>query len=178
MGKLSVRHIQDLLASGLSAPTRYEQGKALEDLICYVFGRVSGIEVSKRNKLNTFGTEEVDIAFWNAKLQNGLHFLPNIILVECKNWSNPLGSREVAYFAQLLQNRGRDYGILIAANGISGSATDVNQAHYEVAMSLSRGLNILVLTRSDLETLHSTEQLAYLLKEKLCELAVSGTVFA
>lgn len=177
MARLSVTRIQALLKQGLSASTRIEQGQALEELICYLFSRVSGIEVVKRNSLNVFATEEIDVAFWNARLQNGLYFLPNILLVECKNWSAPVGSQEVAYFAQRLQNRGRDYGILIAANGISGSAKEINRAHYEIAMSLSRGLHILILTRAELEALHSTEQLIRLLKEKLCELAVSGTVF-
>lgn len=177
MSRISARQIQALLEKGLNAPTRTEQGQALEELICYLFNRVPGIEIVKRNILNIFATEEIDVAFWNARLQNGLYFLPHILLVECKNWSVPVASQEVAYFAQRLQNRGRDHGILIAANGISGSAREINRAHYEIAMALSRGLHILVLTRAELMALRSTEQLICLLKEKLCELAVSGTVF-
>lgn len=177
MSRFSTGRIQTLLNLGLGALTRTEQGRALEDLTCYLFGKLPGIEIAKRNVLNVFHTEEVDVAFWNARLQNSLYFLPNIILVECKNWSSSVGSQEVAYFAQRLQNRGRDYGILVAANGISGSAEEMDGAHYEIAMALSRGLHILVISRAEIEALQSTEQLIRLLKEKLCELAVSGTVF-
>lgn len=177
MAKLSPSRIQSLFEAGDSAETTTEQGRALEDLICYIFEKVPGIEVAKRNILNAFETEEIDVAFWNNRQRNGLYFLPNILLVECKNWSRPIGSQEVAYFVQRLQNRGRDHGILVAANGITGSAEDRNRAHYEIAMALGRGFHVLVLTRAEIETLTDTTQLVRLLKEKLCELAVSGTVF-
>jgi len=177
MERLSINRIQSLLKACDSAVTTTNQGRALEDLICYIFEKVPGIELAKRNILNTFDTEEIDVAFWNRRQRNGLYFLPNILLVECKNWSRPIGSQEVAYFVQRLQNRGRDYGILVAANGITGVAEERNRAHYEIAMALGRGLHILVLTRAEIETLTDTVQLVRLLKEKLCELAVSGTVF-
>jgi len=177
MAQFSSRHIQALLTQGLNASSTTEQGRALEQLVCYVFGKVPGIKIVRRDALNVFATEEVDVAFWNDKSRNGFYFLPNILLVECKNWSGPVGSQEVSYFGQRLQNRGRDHGILVAANGISGSAQDLKQAHYEIAMSLSRGLHILVLTGAELTALHKTNQLVDLLKGKLCELAVSGTVF-
>ena len=73
--------------------------------------------------------------------------------------------------------QGRDYGILIAAKGITGASYDLDRAHYEIAMALGRGLHILVLTRSEIVTLTDTSQLVRLLKEKLCELAVAGTIF-
>jgi hypothetical protein len=177
MASLSPRTIRSLLETGDQAKTTTEQGRALEDLVCYVFQRIPGIEVAKRNVLNIFETEEIDVAFWNSRERNGLYFLPNIILVECKNWSHPIGSQEVAYFIQRLQNRGRDYGVLVAANGITGSAEDHDRAHYEIAMALGRGFHVLVLTRAEIQTLVDTTQLVHLLKEKLCELAVSGTVF-
>jgi hypothetical protein len=176
MAQLSSKRIQALLRQGLNASTRTAQGRALEDLVCYVFGKVPGIEIVMRDALNVFATEEVDVAFWNDRSRSGFHFLPNVLLVECKNWSHPVGSQEVSYFGQRLQNHGRDHGILVAANGISGSAQELKRAHYEIAMSLSRGLHILVLTGVELAALHGTNQLIDLVKGKLCELAVSGTV--
>lgn len=176
MARFSEDRIQNLLLAGDTAVTTTGQGRALEDLICYIIGKVPGIEVTKRNVLNTFSTEEIDVAFWNNRQRNGLYFLPNIILTECKNWSHPLGSQEVAYFVQRLENRGSDYGILVAANGITGVADDLGRAHYEIAMALSRSVHVLVLTRAEIEDLVDTTDLILLLKEKLCELAVSGTI--
>jgi hypothetical protein len=177
MVRLSTECIESFFHTGNSASTTTEKGRALEDLVCYIFETVPGIEVARRNVLNVFATEEVDVAFWNNRQQNGLYFLPNIILVECKNWSQPLSSQEVAYFVQRLQNRGRDFGILVAANGITGGPDDLNRAHYEIAMALGRGLNVVILTREEIISLRDTTQLVRLLKEKLCELAVSGTIF-
>lgn len=166
-----------MFEAGETATTTTNQGRALEDLICYIFEKIPGIELAKRNVLNSFHTEEVDIALWNNQHRNGLYFLPNIILIECKNWSNPVGSQEVAYFSQRLQNRGRDFGVFVAANGITGIPDDLNRAHYEIAMALARGLHIVVLTRSEIESLTDTTQLVNMMKAKLCELAVSGTMF-
>ena len=177
MPKISQNKVRRFLQKGLTAPTTTEQGRALEDLVCYVFGKIPGIDVIKRNELNAFATEEVDVAFWNNRTQAGLHFLPNVLLVECKNWNNSVGSQEVAYFAQRLQHRSADHGILVAAKGVTGEAADLTAAKYEIAAALAAGQRILVITASELEALPDTASLVRLLKEKLCELAVSGTVF-
>jgi len=145
--------------------------------MCYVIGAIPGIEVFKRNELNVFDTEEVDVAFWNGQAADGLHFLPNVLLVECKNWSRSVGSQEVSYFAERLRHRGCDHGILVAANGITGCPEELSRAHYEVAMALASGQRILVLTRSDLEAARTTAAIVQKLKGRLCELVVSGTLF-
>lgn len=83
------------------APTAYEKGKALEDLVCYIFSLVPGIEIVERNALNEFHTEEMDVALWNDEHADGLRFLPTLLLVECKSWSADVGSQEVAGFANV-----------------------------------------------------------------------------
>lgn len=173
--RLSPRTTHAYFQRGDTATTMTEKGRALEDLICYIFGKVPGITVTRRNPLNTFATEEIDVAFWNEGSPTGFYFLPHIIVVECKNWSNPVGSEEVSYFSQKLQHRGLDYGILIAANGITGTNEDITRAHYEVAMALSAGVHILVVTKDEIEFLTETSSLVRLIKEKLCDLAISGT---
>jgi hypothetical protein len=55
-----------------------EKGRALEDLICFLFPLVPGIEIAQRNALNAFETEEVDVALWNARPTDGFYFLPNL----------------------------------------------------------------------------------------------------
>ena len=160
-----------------SAPGPSEKGRALEDLVCCLFPFVPGVEVAERNTMNAFHTEEVDVALWNARHARGFYFLPHLILVECKNWSNPCGSQEVAYFASRLQQRGCDHGILLAANGVTGVAADLTRSHFEIATALSRGIRIVVLTISEIENFVDTRELVGLLKKKLCQLVVSGTTF-
>lgn len=177
MARYSQIKIADFFQQGDNAGTMADKGRALENLICYMFEKVPGIKVSRRNVMNTFETEEIDIAFWNDKKIKGFVFLPYLILVECKNWSNPVGTMEVSYFIHKLQNRGIDHGVLIAANGITGSSDEISRAHYEIAMALSKGLRIVIITREEINQLSTTENLVQLFKEKLCELTVSGTIF-
>lgn len=176
MARYSTHKITNFFNIGDTAQTTAEKGKALEDLISYVFQKVLGVEVAMRNKLNAFQTEEIDVSLWNNKHLKGLHFLPNILLVECKNWSKPLGSAEVAYFVQRLTNRGVDYGTLVASNGITGNAKDFTAARLEITLALKSGIRVIVLTREEIESLITTDCLVKLLKKKLCELAVTGTV--
>ena len=176
MAPYSRKRVSEFFQKSNEASTMLEKGQALENLICYVFQKVPGVIVTRRNEMNAFGTEEIDVAFWNEKHPGGFYFLPHIIIAECKNWSKPVGSQEVGYFNQRLQNRGLDYGILIAANGITGSGPELKRAHYEITMALSRGLHIIILTIEEIQALSTTRDLVRLLKEKLCELAVSGTI--
>src|SRR5690242_20478770 len=62
------------------------RGRAFEDLLEHVFAAVPGCDV-QRNSLNRFGSEEVDLSVLNFKEDGGLRALPEIFLVECKNWS-------------------------------------------------------------------------------------------
>lgn len=177
MARISPARVQSILLRGDTATTTINKGRALEDLICYVFEKVPGIEVTKRNQLNTFHSEELDVAFWNRRSPSGLYFTSNIVLVECKNWSQPLGSIEVNWFDSKLRARSQDFGILVAANGITGSAQDKTAAHQTITQSLQDGRKLVVLTRSEIEQFRNSTQVVELIQAKLCELAVCGTLF-
>ena len=150
MASYSKPRIDHFLLRSDNAQSTADKGRALEDLTCYVFEKVPGISIAKRNAMNAFDTEEIDIALWNERSSRGFSFLPHIILVECKNWSSAVSSAEVSWFAEKLESRGLDFGILIAANGITGNTVDINRAHNIVARHLGNGR---------------------------CELAVAGVVF-
>jgi len=122
--------------------------------------------------MNAFANEEIDVALFNE----GIVSLPNIILVEAKNWSNRVGSIEVAWFLTKLQNRGLDFGILITTLGITGNANDLNAAHNTVATALAQKRRLIVITTDELLALTDTEELLHLIKTKLCDLAVKGTI--
>lgn len=176
MAAISQITVQTHFHVGANGSTTAERGRALEDLICYVFTQVPGISVTKRNEMNVFETEEIDVALWNDAPADGLFFLPNIILVECKNWSRSVGSAEVNWFDTKLRNRGLGFGILIATNGITGSANDLTAAHSIVGAALREGRRLVVIRGQDLLQLADSVELVRLVKEKLCDLAVRGTL--
>lgn len=100
-----------------------------------------------------------------------------IILVECKNWSKPVGASEVTIFNAKLEARGRPLGILVAAGGITGDADDLSAAHQILFRALGQKREILVVTRGEIEQLCDTDDLVRLLKRKKLQLAVSGTIY-
>jgi hypothetical protein len=168
--------LQGFIATGVGAGTTAVRGKALENMICYLFGLVPGVAITHRNVMNPFNTEEIDVALWNEQDAGGLNFLPNIILIESKNWSNPVSSIEVNWFDSKLRNRGLDFGILISPHGITGDAGDLTAAHQVVTRALAEKRKLIVLTTAELLALQDTQALGFLIKTKLCELAVRGMI--
>jgi hypothetical protein len=157
------------------ASTAISKGRALEELITAIFQRVPGIEQVLRNTLNSFSTEEIDLAVGNAGHRSGLAAFPDVILVECKNWSNAVGSQEVTYFVSRLRQRGCVCGILIAMNDVTGDARDLTAARFEIATALKEKIRVIVLRRQELEVLRSPADFVQLLKRKMLELIASGT---
>ena len=88
-----------------------------------------------------------------------------------------MGSEEVSWFDSKLKRRGQPFGILIAANGITGNPEKVEAAHEIIRLALSEGRQLVVITRAEIENLRWVEDLIKLIQEKLCELVVSGTLF-
>lgn len=168
--------LQSYVNIGLGAGTTAVKGRALEDMICYLFGLMPGVAITHRNEMNAFDVEEIDVALWNEQDAGGFHFLPNVILIESKNWSNPVSSIEVSWFDTKLRNRGLDFGILISPHGITGDGADLTNAHSIVAGALKEKRKFVVLRTDELLALPDTDSLARLIKMKLCELAVRGTI--
>src|SRR5439155_6930939 len=153
MASYSRRLIKDYLQRADKAKTTTVKGKALEDLAVYLFENVPGLSHPKRNKKNEYHTEEIDLAFWNDLHPGGLKSLNAIILVECKNWSKPVGSMEVNWFITKIRNRALNFGILLAAKGITGSAQDRDEAHHVVSQALKDGVRMIIITRTEIEIL-------------------------
>lgn len=166
--------ITDMFTRSEAATTSIQKGKIFEDLACYLFEVVPGVSVAKRNALNLYLTEEVDISIWNDRDVNGFSFLDNLILIECKNWSKPVGSSEVNWFATKVEDRGLYVGFLIAANGITGEEHEISRAKSIVSSFLKKHIRIIVINKSEILAFDTTDDLLKLTKEKLCELIVNG----
>lgn len=174
MAKLSNRKIRRLLRVACDGGTPSERGRAYEDLVCYVFGTVPGVSITARDQHNVFHSEELDVAFWNERHYRGFSFWPEIILVEAKNWSAAVASQDVQWFIDKLRNRGLQHGVLVTASGITGAPGPVTSAHHVLSNALRDGIRIVVLTSTDLEHLHDTTELILLVKQRMCDLVVSG----
>lgn len=155
-----------------------EKGRELEELITYIFNRVPGIELHRRNSVNDGHSQEIDLAFWNSQTSKGFHFFDNIVLCECKNWVSPVDSSSVSFFLDKMRRYHVDAGFLVAASGITGSATGLSAAHDQVRTAFEREkLRLIVLTREHLENLSCTEDLISLTKDRLLSFAVGQFSF-
>lgn len=155
--------------------TNAARGKAFEELACYLFSQIPGITVTGRNELNTFATEEIDVACHNTQDATGLRSLNPFLIVECKGWRNAVTSVEVSWFLTKIEHRGLDFGVLIAANGITGIGEHLSRAHFLVGMALAqKKIRMVIITRAEIEALTSGEELAQLIIEKVTRLHATG----
>jgi hypothetical protein len=116
--------VSDFLKVADESDTSDAKGKAFEELTCFLVEQIPGVSVIARNALDYFESEEIDLAIFNARHPRGLKVFDDWFLIECKNWSKPVGSSEVATFISKLADRSLGFGILMAANGITGSVDD------------------------------------------------------
>ena len=156
-------------------PTKAAKGKAFEELACYLLNGIPGVRITARNALNTFATEELDVACYNENHPAGLGALADFFLVECKGWVDAVNSEQVSWFLTKIRHRGMRFGILIAANGITGEPEHLSRAHYIVSVELATfGIKMVIVTREEIERLTSGEDFARLIIQKVCTLHASG----
>ncbi|MGV9972857.1 restriction endonuclease [Nocardia beijingensis] len=156
------------------ANSTHARGRAYEDALAYIFESVPGCQV-QRNSLNRFHSEEIDIAVMNFKPENGLRALPEIFLIECKNWREPVDSATVSTFATKLRHRSCKLGILIAANGVTGNPYEKTAAYQAASNALQEKIRILLLTTDDLCSVRSHQDVVNLIHRRLLDLIAAGT---
>lgn len=166
--------IAQIIKQSEESSQTYEKGKLFEDLACYLFETVPGIVIAKRNAMNQYNTEEVDVSIWNDKAADGLHFINNLFLIECKNWSSSVESIDVNWFATKVEDRGLDFGILMAANGITKEDNEIKRAQSVLTGYLRKHIRIIVIDKKEILDLKTTDDMVFLIKHKICELVVNG----
>ncbi len=173
MVRISQNRVTQAFAAGDAAPTSHARGKALEDLLLYLFCKIPGVRLIRRNVLTGDGSEEIDLVFWNDK--SVLDFLPNVLLFECKNWNGPVTSASVSFFISKAVARHLPHAFLIAAQGLTGDADQLNHAHAHLHNALTvNDCKIVILTRADLVSLSDTKQLVTLIIDRISELYLLG----
>jgi hypothetical protein len=60
---------------------------------------------------------------------------------------------------------------------VTGAATELTDAHFEIAAALKDGIRVIVFNRTEIERLAHSDDLVRLVKRKLCMLAVRSTCF-
>jgi Restriction endonuclease len=145
----------------------FQKGRLLEMMIGRLFASIPGVTLEDEDVVNSFGSEEIDLIFWNEQHDFGFRFLDCPLIVECKGWSRPVAGREVRYFATELKDKGRRNGVFVALNGITGDEQNLTAAFFHVAAAMIEGVQVLVLTGDELAALAYAEDLIPIFKRKL-----------
>lgn len=114
--------IRDTWDAALRETNPNRKGKLLEDLMVLVFKTVPGFHQTMPNRRND--VEEIDLLIQNASTDPfWINERSSYILVECKNWSGPVGATELTRFLYKLQHRfGRcRLGFFVAPGGFAGT---------------------------------------------------------
>jgi hypothetical protein len=161
---------QGLVAATLAAAdagTTAQRGAALEQVVADTLCLLDGVGVLFTNAVDVDNSCEIDILLFNQRHPAGLPFLPDNILVECKNWSTPVNTATLRSFTSKLRQFKLDFGIVVASNGITGDPADKTAAHAHLRREFDQvGLKTLVLTRPEIEHLASSEALGLMLRKK------------
>lgn len=177
LAALSREVIAAELTRGDGAASTTERGDALEDLIVYLFESIPGVSEPHRKTRNPGNVGEIDVAFWNDGTPDGLRGFDSFVLIECKNWASRVGYEEVVVFHEKLASRGRSFGIMVAASGVTGDHASRTAAHHALFGYLRTGREIIVLTRCEIEQLTDTDELVRLLIKKRLALTLGGEIF-
>ena len=154
----------------ISASTRPEvKGPRLEALIRAIFLSVPGLDLEDQDVESSYGTEEIDLYFWNDREREGLHFMDCPLLVECKAWSRPASGRDLRYFATVLKDKGRSSGVFVALQGLAGNPATKSAGFFHVATAMAAGQTVLLITGNDIAKLKSGTDLVRLLRRRLTD---------
>jgi len=164
---------QELLANVDDAITNHKKGTSFEDLCEYIFTKLSGVNIEARDPL--MASEEIDLVLWNSRSEEVLKPFENTILVECKNWSAPVGAPALDNFIGKVRRRGLKTGIFIAANGVTGdfiNGQGNNGAIDIIKTSLGEGIRVIILNRQDLNRIQNLDDFRKLIRKKYCGLFI------
>jgi hypothetical protein len=175
MAAYSKATIKKLLKIADTATTADAKGTAFEELFCYLIGKIQGITHIERNPLSAAGSEELDIVVWNEKHPDGLSSLNNIIPIECKNCVRAVSSQQVDWFISKIRRRSLDFGIIVAAEGVTGNPNRITGAYDVVSGAIQEGIRVIVITREDIESLTTSEQFIKMIQVKICKLVIKRT---
>jgi CheY-like chemotaxis protein len=163
------RELQELWASVQSEKNSQRKGALLEELMIRIFKTLPGLtNITLRGRSRD---EEIDLIVLNESIdpfwsrENSQY-----ILVECKNWSKPVGPGEFVIFRNKLENRGARcrLGFFVALGGVT-EGFGTHAATFRKDPHL-----VVTLDRSDIDSLVNATDRNALLKQFHQRAAMTG----
>ncbi len=167
------------LAEGDATRVTEEIGAALEDVVGWTLCSLPGVRILKRDFVNRAVSMEIDLFLFNNPRLSPIEFLPEYLLVECKNWVVPVDSATVRDFIGKLHAIHQKVGILVAANGITGNIVEQTATNDVIRQNFdTNDIKVIVLKRSDIEAFRSKQDIVLFLEERYGVACLRSTVIA
>jgi len=129
------------------AQTNHEKKLTYEYLAMFLIGAIEGLSVIGHDERGT--TSEVDV--WVANHSQDLFLQKHLgdpFIIECKNWSEPVGVSQIRNLKAIMDNKNLKCSIIISKKGVTGSKN--YDAVGEIQNAFRDGKYIVVLSQPDL----------------------------
>lgn len=159
--------IVELIEEVEKASTNQSKGRSLEKLAALLLNNIPSL-ICKYKNLNTRSSEiDLVVEYIGSKREIPLfEELGRYCLIECKNWSSPVGVAPVRDFLGKLRKSKTQLGIMFAKNGVTGEGTGLD-ALREIQSAYDRdGTFLLVFSLAEVKQLEDGTDLVVLLDQK------------
>jgi len=143
------------------------EGEMLEDFASYILGCIPGFQVERQKKTKDYhfdGFIRSRGDYLDFRSDLGLY-----ILVECKNWNEPIGPEVIGYFAHKLSVHDCRAGIIFSKSGTTGTHSE-KEPRFGVLTILKSyhhlGKVIMILNFNDFKKAAKGENLIKILRDK------------
>lgn len=172
-----IEAIADAWARSDASGDANERGQILEELVRYVFGRLPGFAHWRSRHLTSNGSAEFDVCFTNDVRISPFPFAEPAMVIECKNTARKVDAAAVRSFIAKLEEVQVNWAFLVAARGITGSGRRSSRAHGAIQAARARRVNLLVVTREEMEQLQSADHFAVLVRDKIMAHTLNAPFF-
>lgn len=160
-------HLIEMIESVEGAVTNESKGKSLERLASWLCDGTPSLRSKYRNLITRSSEIDIVVEYDDSAGRIALfHELGRYCLVECKNWSKPVGVSPVRDFMGKLDKCKVRLGLIFSKNGVTGVDSGAD-ALREIQSRFDRdGVYVLVFSLEDLKTVADSAGFVRLLDEK------------
>lgn len=164
--EINLGEYRELLNDVKEASSSSEKGKALEEATEFLFESLDFF-TTRRTRLNTTSSEvDLVLEYFPPDDSIILDQFGKFVMIECKNWDEPVGADEIRNFKSKMDTTRVDLGIIVATSGITGDSgkdavDEMNQIYQR------DGKVIISLDFSDLEKVLEEENLYRILDSRI-----------
>lgn len=163
--EIDLKEFEDALEAMDNADSSQDRGDAFEEFAGVLMESMPFIRVRERNLRSRTNELDLVVEYTGADETKSFDKVSSDFLIECKNWSDPVGSDAIGNFLQKKDKLRVDFGIMFTRKGITGD--EQTNGYGQIRDALIKDDNvILVIDNEDLESILNGESFYKILDEK------------